>query len=306
MAEVGLVTFASVALRIGQAALPAYRSKFSKHQFTQPQLLAMLCLMRYEDWTFRETEVRLAEHRELRAALRLDRAPDYTTLYRFLRRLEETVLERFLSAVVQRLIPQPSPQAIVAVDATGLAPGAVSTFFVKRAKDRGEGFTWRHWLKWTMAVDVDRRLIVAQAARRGPYNDCATLRPLLDAAHQRIPVSLVLADAEFDSERNHQHIRQTLQAQSVIPAKRGSAQWHLQGIRAEMRQDFPVHRYRRRALIESLISAVKRKLSARAPGRSLATQCLQALLLGIAYNIYRLWSFAWLGSRRMSTEPNSL
>jgi hypothetical protein len=280
MAEVGLVTFASVALRIGQAALPAYRSKFSKHQFTQPQLLAMLCLMRYEDWTFRETEVRLAEHRELRAALRLDRAPDYTTLYRFLRRLEETVLERFLSAVVQRLIPQPSPQAIVAVDATGLAPGAVSTFFVKRAKDRGEGFTWRHWLKWTMAVDVDRRLIVAQAARRGPYNDCATLRPLLDAAHQRIPVSLVLADAEFDSERNHQHIRQTLQAQSVIPAKRGSAQWHLQGIRAEMRQDFPVHRYRRRALIESLISAVKRKLSARAPGRSLATQCCRRCCWG--------------------------
>jgi hypothetical protein len=73
-----------------------------------------------------------------------------------------------------------------------------------------------------------------------------------------------------------------------------------------MRQEFPVHLYRRRALIESLISAVKRKLSARAPGRSLATQCLQALLLGIAYNIYRLWFFAFLGIRRMSTEPNDL
>ena len=80
MAEVGLVTFARVALRIGQAALPAYRSKFSKHRFQQPQLLAMLCLMRYEDWTFREAEVRLAAHRELRTALGLDHVPDYTTL----------------------------------------------------------------------------------------------------------------------------------------------------------------------------------------------------------------------------------
>jgi len=44
------------------------RSCFSKHQFSQPQLLAILCLMRYEDWTFRETEVRLSEHGELRRA----------------------------------------------------------------------------------------------------------------------------------------------------------------------------------------------------------------------------------------------
>jgi len=148
MAEVGLVTFARVALCVGQAGLPAYRSKFSKHRFRQPQLLAVLCLIRYEAWTFREPDVRLAEHSELRAALGLQHVPDYTTLYRFLRRLNEAVLEQILSAVIQWLVPQPDRYTTVAVDATGLAPGAISTFFVKRAKDRGEGFTWRHWLKW--------------------------------------------------------------------------------------------------------------------------------------------------------------
>jgi Transposase DDE domain/Transposase domain (DUF772) len=288
MAEIGLVTFARVALAVGRAALPAYRSKFSKRQFTQPQLLAVLCLMRYEDWTFREAEVRLAEHRELREALGLPVVPDYTTLYRFLRRLTEEVLEHTLSAAVQRLIPQIDGPATVAVDATGLTPGAISTFFVKRIKDRAPGFPWRHWLKWTMAIDVERRVILAQTARRGPTNDCATLRPLVDAAHQRVSIALVLADAECDSERNHQHIRTVLQAQSIIPAKRGGADWRIQGVRAQMRQDFPAPLYRRRSLIESVISAVKRKLSARAPGRTLRTQCLQALLLGIAYNLYRL------------------
>src|SRR5207245_4027082 len=39
--------------------MPPYRTCFSKRQFSQPQLLAILCFMRYEDWTFRETEVRL-------------------------------------------------------------------------------------------------------------------------------------------------------------------------------------------------------------------------------------------------------
>jgi hypothetical protein len=46
--------------------------------------------------------------------------------------------------------------------------------------------------------------------------------------------------------------------------------------------------YRRRALVESVFSALKRKLSARVLGRSLETQRIQALLLGLAYNLYRL------------------
>src|ERR1700674_4420857 len=86
-AEVGLLPFARIALQVGRAVLPRYRSRFSKRQFTQPQLLAILCLMRYEDWTFREAEVRLGEHRELRQALGLVSVPDFTTLYRFLQRL---------------------------------------------------------------------------------------------------------------------------------------------------------------------------------------------------------------------------
>jgi hypothetical protein len=60
MAEVGLLRFARVALEVAQAVLPDYRTKFSKRTFTQPQLLAVVCLMRYEDWTLRKTEVRHA------------------------------------------------------------------------------------------------------------------------------------------------------------------------------------------------------------------------------------------------------
>src|SRR4029077_6357952 len=94
MAEVGLLPFARVALQVATQVLPPYRTRFSKHQFTQPQLLAVLCLMRFEDWTFREAEVRLREHQELRAVLHLPAVPDYTTLYRFLRRLGGDTGER--------------------------------------------------------------------------------------------------------------------------------------------------------------------------------------------------------------------
>lgn len=84
MAEVGLVRFGLLALEVSEAVLPAQRTKCSKRQFAQPQLLVVLCLMRYEDWTFREAEVRLREQSVLRAALKLNSVSDYTTLDRFL------------------------------------------------------------------------------------------------------------------------------------------------------------------------------------------------------------------------------
>ena len=293
MAEVGLIGFARVALGVAEAVLPDYRTKFSKHVFTQPQLLAVLCLMRYEDWTLRKAEVRLAEHSELRSALGLPKAPDHTTLYRFMRRLDEQTLLAALNETVRRMPAsnhaRREPSATAAVDATGLAPGAISTFYVQRTQNRdGKLMPWRKWLKWLILIDTQRQLVLAQEACSGPYNGSAMLRPLVDSAHALTPLGLVLADAEFDSEQNHRHVRERLGAVSVIPAKRGKATWRVQGHRAEMRVAFPRQLYRRRALVESVFSAVKRKLSARAPGRSLQTQRVQALLLGLAYNLYRL------------------
>jgi hypothetical protein len=93
----------------------------------------------------------------------------------------------------------------------------------------------------------------------------------------------VLADAEFDSERNHTYIRRQLGARSEIPAKRGKKTWRIHGVRAEMRRAFPQRLYRRRALIESVFSSVQRRLSARAPGRALPMQVRQALLLGLSF-----------------------
>jgi hypothetical protein len=71
MAEIGLVRFARLAYEVSSMVLPAQRTRFSKRLFSQPQLLAVLCRMHFEGWTFSEAEVRLSEHRELRAALEL-------------------------------------------------------------------------------------------------------------------------------------------------------------------------------------------------------------------------------------------
>jgi hypothetical protein len=48
--DVGLVTFARVPRDVAEAMVPPHRSKYSKRLFTQPELLADLSHMRYEDW----------------------------------------------------------------------------------------------------------------------------------------------------------------------------------------------------------------------------------------------------------------
>ena len=227
--------------------------------------------MRYEDWTFRAAEVRLAEHAELRQALELQTVPDYSTLFRFMLRVREEVIAQVLAEVVRRFQSRkPAPdkaKSTVAVDATGLAPGAISTFFIRRREQHGgAAMPWRYWLKWLLAVDTRLRIILAQKAHQGPINDCATLRPLLDEVVPSNPIGTVVADAEFDSERNHRHIRQQIGAQSIIPAKRGKPGWKLHGVRAQMRAAFPAELYRQRVHAETVFSAIKRKLSAKSTG----------------------------------------
>jgi hypothetical protein len=287
MAEVGLLPLAHVALQVATQVLPPYRTRFSKHQFTQPQLLAVLLLMRYEDWTFREAEVRLREHQELRAALRLPAVPDYTTLYRFLRRLDDHTVERGVQETVRRLRRRRSRPVSAAIDGTGLSPTSVSTFFLRRLEQHGQGARPRRpWLKWLVVVDVQQQILLAQSARQGPGCDARALPGLLDVAARNAPIGVVLADREFDSEANHQHIRQRLGAKSVIPARhRGVPNGTIRNL---MYRAFPEKSYRQRAKIEAIFSAIKRKLSSRAPGRILCTQIRQALLLGLAYNLYRL------------------
>src|SRR5260370_26784248 len=158
MPEIGLLPFARVAMDVATAVLPPYRSRFSKHQFTQPQLLAILCLIRYADWTFREAEVRLREHSELRARLRLLNVPDHTTVYRFLRRLPDDTIVHVLGEAVRRLRRSSRGGrrlAWVAVDGTGLAQHAVSTYFIRRSEQPAGGQTrYKHFLKWLIVVDV--------------------------------------------------------------------------------------------------------------------------------------------------------
>ena len=75
------------ALRLAREALPAYSSKFSRQDFTQPQLFALLALKTFFKTDYRGVVALLDDFPELRADLGLDEVPHYSTLCYAQRRL---------------------------------------------------------------------------------------------------------------------------------------------------------------------------------------------------------------------------
>ena len=75
------------ALRLAQARLPAYSSKFSRKDFTQHQLFACLALKTFFKTDYRGAAQLLRDFAELRQELGLADVPHYSTLCYAARRL---------------------------------------------------------------------------------------------------------------------------------------------------------------------------------------------------------------------------
>src|SRR5262249_38210453 len=84
------------ALRLAQESLPAYSSKFSRQDYTQHQLFALLALKTFFKTDYRGLAQMLADFPELRQDLGLAEAPHYSTLCYAARRLLKKVLPAFL------------------------------------------------------------------------------------------------------------------------------------------------------------------------------------------------------------------
>ena len=75
------------ALRLAQEALPAYSSKFSRKDYTQHQLFALLALKTFFKTDYRGLIQMLADFSDLRADLGLSQVPHYSTLCKAEQRL---------------------------------------------------------------------------------------------------------------------------------------------------------------------------------------------------------------------------
>jgi hypothetical protein len=103
-------------------------------------------------------------------------------------------------------------------------------------------------------------------------------------------------DRGYDSEKMHRLIRDTLKADSVIPTRAWKNTENVWGkYRKEMTDNFDVLRYRKRVLVETTFSVLKRGFGADLKSRIFQIQKKEISCKIILANLDRLIQFVWKG-----------
>lgn len=98
---------AQEAMRLARETLPLYSSRFSRHDFTQHQLFALLALKVFHKTDYRGIVAIVADSSDLRGDLGLTRVPHYSTL----QYAEQRLLKRGTSSSSCTVPPRPRSTA---------------------------------------------------------------------------------------------------------------------------------------------------------------------------------------------------
>jgi hypothetical protein len=236
----------------------------------------------------------LADNPAIVEALGLVKVPHFTTLQKAAQRLLLSVpARRLLEATVRLHMGRRRCVKHSAIDSTGLDCTSASGYFVRR-RGRG-GRPWKtvvyhHYAKLGVVCDTDSHFILAYRVGRGPRPDVDEFSSLVTEALRTVRLSLLTADAGFDSESNHRFARMDHGIRTVIPAKHGRPTNKPASGRCRrlMQVRFDRCAYRRRTQVETLISMIKRRQGAHVRGRSYRSHCRDLLLIALTHNIMTL------------------
>jgi hypothetical protein len=298
------------AYELAQLFLPAYSSKFSRKDFTLPQLFACLVLREHQKKSYLGLEALLNDCPDWRADIGLIRTPDSNTLWRAFQHLIK-------SGGIHRMLDQMAVWAKrrglirgrikpVALDSTMFESHHVSRHFEKRQKqtarqkrrktapnqaNRRRRAVHQRLPKLSLAVASASHLILAARATTGSGGDQPFFKPLLLEAHRRAKFRRVAADSGFDSEANHRLARLDLGVRSVIPpnAGRPTSKPASTRFRRLMQQRFARKAdqkcYGQRWQAETVNSMLKRNLGSALRARTGRRRSKELLLRVVTHNL---------------------
>jgi hypothetical protein len=289
----------AMAHHLASYALPAYSSKFSRHDYTLPQLFACVAIRDLLKLSYRRTEQTLADSPGWYKAIGLKRAPDHNTLCNAHRALlSKSRVNKVLDVVARmasmarllKLSTQP-----LAIDSTTYESHHVSRHYERRchqtrkrirAKEAQKGRkssrsdTVKRLPKLAVAVCTHSHLVLSIWTGTGSGSDHPHFRPLMCDAWGRVPNSRlkIAADAGYDSEEIHRMGREVMKFKTLIPATIGrprkdggppEGRWRR---RMKTLLATPESRkrskYTQRWQIETVNSMMKRNLSSSLRGRT--------------------------------------
>ena len=270
--------------------LPWYSNKYSRRDYTQHQLLTILLFKEFRKEDYRTVVSNLEEMDRIRDALGLKTIPHFTTLQKFFSRIKPIYFEILLKSTLNLFYFPDDTISITAIDSSGFTSGSCSHYYSERT-----GKIRKHFLKTTISVDVDQQVITGFRISKSRVHDSRHAFSLLKEYHRRLKSECYLMDRGYDSEKMHQFIRETLNANSIIPARSHQYSKNVWGkYRKEMTEHFDAERYRKRFLVETKFSILKRRFGADLKARIFQCQKKEISCKIILANLERFIQFLWI------------
>ena len=243
----GFIKFLKVSFGLCKNRLRRYSSVYSRHDFTQHQLMSLLMLKTRMRLRYREFAGLVSICPKISCVLMLPRIPHYTTLQKFFSRIGSPLLDRLLYVSIN-LFDISSPW--IAVDSTGHSSAYASRHYEHRIHRKRKNYS-----KNSIAVDTKTQIIFAQKVRIGSRHDSIDADALIRKTKSLNPKGFSL-DKGYDCERIHKVIREELGADSQIPVRMGLTK----NGKYRMELIFGVNRkkYNRRSMAETVNSVEKR------------------------------------------------
>jgi hypothetical protein len=288
---------------LAQDALPKYFNKFSRHDFTVPQLFACLIVKEQQRKTYRDIEALLRDAPQWCHDIGMRKVPDHNTLCRafhalnFMRRTGK-LLDRLTQwfAIAKQL------GSTAALDSSLYDPRYRSRHYEQRCRhyaalknhsaNTRRSRTARLCPKLSVGVCTRCHLILSTRVRTGFGSDNRDFEPLLFDAWRRHPrLRTVLADAGFDSESNHRIARLDMGVRSFIktgigrPSKKPPSGYYRRLMSKRLKGSQKGKSYGQRAQAETVNSMLKRNLGDALRSRSPRARRNEQLLRVLAHNI---------------------
>jgi hypothetical protein len=211
-------------------SLPSYSCKFSRKDFTLPQLFACLAVKEMLNRSYRGAERLLADCDNWLRDVGLRKAPDHNTLCRAsalllgkLRHVNRLLDAAARWAATRRILGL--SRKPLALDSSAYEPRHVSRYFEFR-RGRGGGDAGRRrkvraMPRLGLGVAAACHLILSMWAGTGGGADYRLFEPLVFDAWRRVPNRsfAAVADKGFDDEKNHGLARQDMGLRSLIPPR---------------------------------------------------------------------------------------
>ena len=297
-----------VAFEVGRRCLPSHSSKFSRHDFTLPQLFACLVLREHQKQTYRGLEALLLDTPQWCHEIGMSKVPDHNTLCRaFGVIVRRASLRRMLDLLVAWFAKLGKLKNLLAIDGSYYEERHASGYYKQRCRridrakhpktpDKRGSYTRSASVsvvpKLVIGVDTASHAVLAAQASSGMCGDGRSFEPILFHAWRRGRVVTVVADAGFDSEDNHRLARCDMNVKSIIPPligrprKRGKpAGRHRRRMARKFQRDGGGRAYRQRAQVECVNSMMKRNLGSDLRCRSAQRRELEMLLRAVVHNI---------------------